>query len=50
MAGRCAMMHVVILLAKRIQKPISHIDWRIESVDVRFTVSSILTDGFESGL
>ena len=34
--GRCEMMmHVVIFLAKRYKIQISHIDWRIESVDVR---------------
>jgi len=33
--GRCAMMHVVICFGQAIQNPISHIDRRIESVDVR---------------
>ena len=30
------MMHAVVFLAKRIQNQISHIDWRIDSVDVRW--------------
>jgi len=34
--GRCAMMHVVIFLAKRYKKQISHIDWIDSSVDVRW--------------
>jgi len=34
--ARCAMMHVVIFLAKSIQNQISHIDWRIKSVDARW--------------